>query len=183
MGLQDGDEVKRLRRLGPPQPGAVQRFQNLAPVRALERVGHGQGRQRAGGRGECAEEPPDEVRREERPGRIVDQNVGRRLGREALQAKADRVLPRRPAGDRFEQVETLDRGVVAFPILGPDHGAHGPDAGVPAQGRRRVIEDRPPAQGQVLLGNLGAQAFAAPRRHDDCRVRHGAQFGILKAFD
>ena len=70
----------------------------------------------------------------QRPRRVMDENVGRGLRREAFETETHRILARRTTGHRIEEVIGRRRRIIKRPVLWPDDDANWPDA-------RMAIED------------------------------------------
>ena len=105
MGVEDLPVMKSLRRLRAPELGAVEGLDDAALGAALHRVLERQRRNGARRLGQRLEHAVDGGAVEKRPRPVMDQHaLGRQPG-EALEAEPHRILPRRAARHRRQQVE------------------------------------------------------------------------------
>ena len=123
VGGEDRREVEALRRLRPPEPLARHRCQRAAVGGAPERVDDRQGREGRRRRVERRDHVGDQPPAGEGTRGVVDQHPVRRLGRERLEAGADRFRPGSAACDRRAQpgvVEAGDRAAVEVAVVRVD---------------------------------------------------------------
>ena len=173
MGGEDGGEGEALRRLGAPQPGAVDAADNAAVTAALDAVGDGQGRDGAKGAVDPGEDAVDDACRDQRPGRVVDQDPLRGEDNETFEAEANRFLALAAAFHRVEQIAPGHRGVIVFPVVGVYDDAHGIDRRVGGKAGYHAAQKRLAAQRPILLGQAAAGARPAPgRHHQGCAADH-----------
>ncbi len=174
MRIQDRAKAECLRRLRAPELATIDGLDDRAAAAALDRVGDGQGRDRAHAVAERRQHAVDEISFDEGAGAVVDRHRGGIELHQTLEAETHGILPLGAADRRRQQIETRGGGIVERAIVGVDHRAHRRDRGMRAERAKGVAEQRLAGERQILLGKRPADAAAAPRRHHQRNARiHG----------
>ena len=174
MRFHNGIEPERLRGLHAKKVGTIDHGTKLGRG-ARQRIDDRQRGKSALAAFKRSDQPVDNGHREQRTGRIVNENGVRRLRRDRCQAGSHRILPFDAACD--ESVDPAAReGCLCHPFLPlADHDMHRRDGGMGQEGVDRMRDYRLAAQHRILLGHAAARAFALTGGNDQGGDLHGAR--------
>ena len=167
VGGEDVGKPERLRGLHTDETVASDRVAQRA-IGMGKRVDNRQDRHRRRRIHERGEQAVDDGGRQERPGRVVDQDARDvALAGQSFKSVADGVSAHSATEDRGGEGAFTDRRGVQLLLAGPDHH---PDVVDPAMTEmvERVGKERLAADERILLRHVAARARAAARCHDQC---------------